>query len=196
MKNRLAFICAALAGLSAYAADYSATIPSGDPLEQWHFNLKDGQALDPNTASGQGIFLWNDGAALPALPSLEDSFSVTADTITFRAWPWDFGGSNTIYAKNFDITAKEGRFFANGSDIPTYLEVAEKGYEGILKHFIEVDDNGVVSLTQTCAVAGLGGKPYRSGEYDYYINEKIRSNDPKAVGPFINASLERERLEK
>ena len=78
----------------------------------------------------------------------------------------------------------------------SYLEVAEKGYEGILKHFIEVDDNGVVSLTQTCAVAGLGGKPYRSGEYDYYINEKIRSNDPKAVGPFINASLERERLEK
>ena len=78
----------------------------------------------------------------------------------------------------------------------SYLEVAEKGYEGILKHFIEVDDNGVVSLTQTCAVAGLGGKPYRSGEYDYYVNEKIRSNDPKAVGPFINASLERERLEK
>ncbi len=125
MRNIFALACAALAGLSAYAADYSATIPSGDPLEQWHFNLKDGQALDPNTASGQGIFLWNDGAALPALPSLEDSFSVTADTITFRAWPWDFGGSNTIYAKNFDITAKEGRFFANGNDVPTYLEVAE-----------------------------------------------------------------------
>lgn len=79
---------------------------------------------------------------------------------------------------------------------PSYLEVAEKGYLGILKHFIEVDKDGVVSLTKTCAVAGLGGKPYRSGEYDYYIHEKVRSNDPKAVGPFINASLERERLNK
>lgn len=66
----------------------------------------------------------------------------------------------------------------------------------MLKHFIEVDENGVVSLTQTCAVAGLGGNPYRSGDYDYYIHEKVRANDPKAVGPFINASLERERLKE
>lgn len=76
----------------------------------------------------------------------------------------------------------------------SYLKVAEKGYKGILKHFIEVDENGVVSLTRACAVAGLGGKNYRMGDYDYYINETIRSNDPKAVGPFIMASLEWERL--
>lgn len=76
----------------------------------------------------------------------------------------------------------------------SYLDVAERGYQGVLDHFIEVDDDGVVSLTQTCAVAGLGGTPYRSGDYDYYIHETIRANDPKAVGPFINASLERERL--
>lgn len=76
----------------------------------------------------------------------------------------------------------------------SYLKVAEKGYKGILKHFIEVDKNGVVSLTRACAVAGLGGKNYRMGDYDYYINETIRSNDPKAVGPFIMASLEWERL--
>jgi unsaturated rhamnogalacturonyl hydrolase len=41
-------------------------------------------------------------------------------------------------------------------------------------------------------VAGLGGNPYRDGSYEYYIGEKIRSNDPKAVGPFIFASLELE----
>lgn len=76
----------------------------------------------------------------------------------------------------------------------SYLKVAEKGYKGILKHFIEVDDSGVVSLTKVCAVAGLGGKNYRMGDYSYYINEQIRSNDPKAVGPFIMASLEWERL--
>ena len=34
------------------------------------------------------------------------------------------------------------------------------------------------------------------GDYTYYINETIRSNDPKAVGPFIMASLEWERLQQ
>lgn len=76
----------------------------------------------------------------------------------------------------------------------SFLKVAEDGYCGIVNNFIEVDKNGVVSLTKACAVAGLGGNPYRSGDYDYYINEKIRTNDPKAVGPFIMASLEWERL--
>lgn len=62
---------------------------------------------------------------------------------------------------------------------------------------MEVDKDGVVTLTKACAVAGLGGeKNYRSGDYAYYINEAIRSNDPKAVGPFIMASLEFERLNK
>lgn len=76
-----------------------------------------------------------------------------------------------------------------------YLPVAVKGYKGILKHFIEVDKQGLVTITQACAVAGLGGKVYRSGDYDYYINEAIRPNDAKAVGPFIMASLEWERIQ-
>ena len=78
----------------------------------------------------------------------------------------------------------------------SYLDVAIKGYKGILDNFMEVDKDGVVSITRACAVAGLGGKNYRSGDYNYYINETIRSNDPKAVGPFILASLEWERLQE
>lgn len=77
----------------------------------------------------------------------------------------------------------------------SYLSVAKKGYRGILKHFIEVDKNGLVTITQACAVAGLGGKVYRSGDYNYYINEAIRPNDAKAVGPFIMASLEWENIQ-
>lgn len=79
---------------------------------------------------------------------------------------------------------------------PSYLAVAEKGYKGILDNFITTDDKGLISITKACAVAGLGGKNYRMGDYDYYINEKIRDNDPKAVGPFIMASLEWERLQE
>lgn len=75
----------------------------------------------------------------------------------------------------------------------SYKAVAQKGYDGILKNLISVDENGVVNLNRCCAVAGLGGKPYRSGTYEYYVNEEIRSNDPKGTGPFILASLEFEK---
>jgi unsaturated rhamnogalacturonyl hydrolase len=77
-----------------------------------------------------------------------------------------------------------------------YLIAAQKGYRGLLEKFIEVEEGGSVNITQACAVAGLGGKPYRDGSYAYYIGTKIATNDPKAVGPFILASLEMERIDK
>jgi unsaturated rhamnogalacturonyl hydrolase len=76
-----------------------------------------------------------------------------------------------------------------------YLEVAERGYAGILEHFVQVDDQGMVNLDQVCSVAGLGGKPYRDGSFEYYISEKAVTNDYKGVGPFILASVEIEGLE-
>lgn len=75
-----------------------------------------------------------------------------------------------------------------------FLKVAQKGHAGILKQFIETDAEGLVSIHKGCSVAGLGGDPYRDGSYQYYISEPIRSNDPKAVGPFILASLQFESL--
>jgi len=75
----------------------------------------------------------------------------------------------------------------------SYKAAAKKGYDGIIKNLITVDENGVVNLNKCCAVAGLGGKPYRDGSYEYYVNEEIRSNDGKGTGPFILASLEFEK---
>ncbi|SNR30962.1 glycoside hydrolase family 88/105 protein [Lutibacter flavus] len=74
-----------------------------------------------------------------------------------------------------------------------YLAVAEKGYQGLLDNLISIEDNGVVNLNKCCGVAGLGGNPYRDGSFEYYMNEIIRSNDPKGTGPFIMASLELNR---
>jgi len=71
-----------------------------------------------------------------------------------------------------------------------YLEVAKKAYDGLLKNLVSVEENGMVNLNKCCAVAGLSGNPYRDGSYEYYVNEKIRSNDPKGTGPFILASIE------
>ncbi len=72
----------------------------------------------------------------------------------------------------------------------SYKAIAKKGYQGILENFIQENEDGTISLTKVCAVAGLGGNPYRDGTYEYYIGEPIRNNDPKGVGPFILASIE------
>ncbi|RDV15424.1 glycoside hydrolase family 88 protein [Pontibacter diazotrophicus] len=71
-----------------------------------------------------------------------------------------------------------------------YRKVAGKGFKGIIDNMIEVKPDGEVLLHKVCAVAGLGGNPYRDGTYEYYVNEPIRTNDPKGTGPFILASLE------
>ncbi|MFA5328236.1 MAG: glycoside hydrolase family 88 protein [Prolixibacteraceae bacterium] len=75
-----------------------------------------------------------------------------------------------------------------------YKEVAVKAYNGILENLIKNNAGGTISLTKCCSVAGLGGNPYRDGSYEYYINEPVRDNDPKGVGPFIMASLEMNNL--
>ena len=72
----------------------------------------------------------------------------------------------------------------------SYKEVAIKGYKGLLDNFIKENEDGTISLTKCCAVAGLGGNPYRDGSFEYYISEPVRDNDPKGVGPFIMASIE------
>ncbi|AXE19834.1 glycoside hydrolase family 88 protein [Runella rosea] len=74
----------------------------------------------------------------------------------------------------------------------TYLSVAQKGYAGILKEFVEETPNGTLNLNKTVSVGGLGGTPYRDGSYEYYLSEPIRQNDLKGVGPFIFASVEME----
>jgi unsaturated rhamnogalacturonyl hydrolase len=75
-----------------------------------------------------------------------------------------------------------------------YLAAAQKGFDGILREFVTVDDQGWAHLDGICAVAGLGGKPYRDGSYEYYVGEKTIANEYKGVGPFIMASLEMERV--
>jgi unsaturated rhamnogalacturonyl hydrolase len=72
-------------------------------------------------------------------------------------------------------------------------DYARKVYDGLVRTFISEDDNGLLNINQCCSVGGLGGDARRTGDYDYYLSEPIRANDPKGVGPFIWASLEMER---
>jgi unsaturated rhamnogalacturonyl hydrolase len=74
-----------------------------------------------------------------------------------------------------------------------YLGIAERNFESMIKEFIKIDEKGLLTLTNICAVGGLGGNPYRDGSYEYYINEKKQDNDPKGVAPFILAAIELDR---
>ncbi len=76
-----------------------------------------------------------------------------------------------------------------------YLAAASSGYDGILTEFVTVDEQGSVNLDGICAVAGLGGKPYRDGSFEYYVGEPVIANEYKGLGPFIMASVEMEEME-
>ncbi|MCX7838449.1 MAG: glycoside hydrolase family 88 protein [Anaerolineae bacterium] len=76
----------------------------------------------------------------------------------------------------------------------TYLDVAQRAYQGILKEFVRVDDAGCVHLNNTCQSAGLGGNPYRDGSFEYYISEPRVTDNHHGVGAFILASVEIENV--
>ncbi len=74
-----------------------------------------------------------------------------------------------------------------------FLDAARKAYLGIHGNLIEIDSHGLVNLNRICAVAGLGGTPYRNGSFEYYIGEPVVANDYKGMGAFIMASAEMEQ---
>ncbi|TRZ46480.1 glycosyl hydrolase family 88 [Robertkochia solimangrovi] len=83
---------------------------------------------------------------------------------------------------------------ANKGYLPEkFKDVANKAFDGLTQELIKVDPDGEIHLTEVCAVAGLGGNPYRDGSYEYYVNERKKDNDPKGTGPFIMAALELNR---
>ncbi|UJF35704.1 glycoside hydrolase family 88/105 protein [Paenibacillus hexagrammi] len=94
------------------------------------------------------------------------------------------GSSMIVYA--LAKGARKG--YLNGS----FLQAANKGFQGLLEHGVEQDSDGTLHLNHICSVAGLGGSPYRDGSYAYYISEPVRRDDPKGFAPFVMACLEME----
>lgn len=83
---------------------------------------------------------------------------------------------------------------ANKGYLPlSYKKLAVKGFNAITQKLITVDEDGEIHITQVCASAGLGGNPYRDGSFEYYIKEKIKTDNSHGLGPFILAALEVEQ---
>ncbi|MDE1175505.1 MAG: glycoside hydrolase family 88 protein [Edaphobacter sp.] len=75
--------------------------------------------------------------------------------------------------------------------LPQSLEPsATRGWKAIQRAFVKTAPNGDLELDGTVKVGGLGGKPYRSGTFDYYVGEKTRVNDAKGIGAYLLAGSE------
>jgi len=78
--------------------------------------------------------------------------------------------------------------------LPSADEVAaRRAWEGIQKQFITTNPDGTLILHGTVKVGGLGGTPYRAGDFNYYIHEPVVDQDKKGVGAFLLAGSEMEQ---
>jgi unsaturated rhamnogalacturonyl hydrolase len=105
--------------------------------------------------------------------------------------------------------AKEGNYFeASASCMFTYAiaksvrmgylpqaedENAKRAWAGIQKQLISTNPDGTLTLHGTVKVGGLGGTPYRAGDFAYYIHEPVVDNDFKGIGAFMLAGSEMEQ---
>lgn len=71
-----------------------------------------------------------------------------------------------------------------------YKKIATAIFNSLVNLHTQTDEKGLLHLLNTCGSAGLGGDPYRTGTFEYYISEAIRTNDPHGLGPFIFAGVE------
>jgi len=86
------------------------------------------------------------------------------------------------------------RAINKGYTNPSYTAVVQRGYAGLMKEFVVKDAEGLTHFTKAVAVGGLGGSPNRNGTYAYYMSEPIRTDDLKAIGPFMLAALEMDSI--
>jgi len=70
---------------------------------------------------------------------------------------------------------------------------AKRGWDGMLKKFVVTGADGGMVLHGTVKVGGLGGTPYRPGDYAYYLKEAVVDGDRKGIGPFLMAGAEMEQ---
>jgi len=80
--------------------------------------------------------------------------------------------------------------YRNGYLPRSAFTAADRGYKGLVNRYIKTSASGEISLEGTVSVAGLGGNPYRDGSYEYYLSEKVVTNDPKGIAAFLMASNE------
>jgi unsaturated rhamnogalacturonyl hydrolase len=70
------------------------------------------------------------------------------------------------------------------------LDIAIKGFDGVISNMVTVDGEGLINLHGICSSAGLGGNPYRDGSFEYYVGEPVETNNLHGIGAFLLAAVE------
>jgi len=103
-------------------------------------------------------------------------------------------------AKNYQEASVNSMFLyayakavKRGYIAPEYRKVADGILSGLQNKLLLKDKDGYWNLHQCNAVAGLGGSGNRDGSFDYYVNERIRSNDIKATAPLIMGLMQMDK---
>lgn len=125
-----------------------------------------------------------------------DAISKAQDTNTYLWWNvmnMPYPGKKGNYfesssAAQFVYTLAKGVRLGILSD--QYRSVAQNGFDGIIRRFVSRDKDGQYNYDSTVTVSGLGGKTKRDGSFEYYISEKVITNDAKGIGAFIQAANE------
>lgn len=84
--------------------------------------------------------------------------------------------------------------FAKGADKgyldSSYKRIAKKSFESFIKEFVKIDKKGEVNILNVSPNVGLGGRPFRDGTNDYYLNGKTKENGAIAYGAFLLSAIE------
>ena len=75
---------------------------------------------------------------------------------------------------------------------PKYQQNAQRGYDGILKHFVKADADGKLTVTDTNYSSSLLSTLTPENSYRYYINSPTGPSHPKGIGAFLLAGSEME----
>lgn len=105
----------------------------------------------------------------------------------------DMGGKEGNYIEGsgsamFIYTFAKGA--KNGYLPERFSVIAENAFDDLIDVLVVEGEDGWPVLTNVCGGCGLGGDPYREGDYDYYIHERRVDNDTKGVAPLILAAIE------
>jgi unsaturated rhamnogalacturonyl hydrolase len=84
--------------------------------------------------------------------------------------------------------------FAKGADkgylASSYKSTAKKSFDSFIKEFVKIDKKGEVNILNVSPNVGLGGKPFRDGTNDYYLNGRTKENGAIAYGAFLLSAIE------
>jgi unsaturated rhamnogalacturonyl hydrolase len=140
----------------------------------------------------------NRAALLPILNRYAEAL-VRAQDKTTGLW-WQLPALPTTKGNYFESSAAcmySYAFFrgVNRGYLPVSYEAsAQKAWSGIQNRFLTTTADGLPSITSTVDGTGLGGTPYHDGSVAYYLSVRQRSDDPRALGPFIMAAVEQEAI--